>query len=335
MRIAFFIAFFTVLFAFSCNSVNNDPASRAPYFQVKVERFDSAFFAIDTLHTKAELQKLINTYPDFGKDFINKILLLKKLDDTVNVKTFYRTYLPIYKEVQKVNAVKIAKPSMEEAFKRFHYYFPKYPMPHKVIFFVGPLESYGNIITRDAIAVGLQMHMGAASKWYYDERIQTIYPSFLTRRYTPDFIAISSVQNVLSDIYLPSNKAQSLIAQMIEAGKIQYIINACFPNAPDSLRLGYTNEHCINLKNQEGKIWTYLLHEKLSYSTNPSDIDNFMQDAAFSNLFGETLPGNIGKYIGYKIVDTWMHQKAQKGISMEALLNTSTDKIFETAAYNP
>jgi hypothetical protein len=335
MRNAFFIVFIFVLFAFGCKNSNMDPAARAPHFTVHIERFDSAFFAMDTTHTKSQLPNLIKAYPGFSQDFITRILLLKKLDDTAAIKTFYRNYLPIYKEVQQVNAIKIAKPAIEEAFKRVHFYFPKYALTHNVIFFLGPLESYGNIITNDAIAVGLQMHMGAGSKWYYDDRIQTIYPSYLSRRYTPDFIAISTVQNILGDIYLPANKSQNLIAQMIEAGKIQYIMNACFPTTPDSLRLGYTNEHCINLKNQESKIWAYLLHEKLIFSTHPSDIDNFMQDAAFSSLFGENLPGNIGKYIGYKIVDTWMQQKAQQGISMERLLNTSPDKIFETAAYNP
>jgi hypothetical protein len=335
MRNVFFIVFFSLLFAFGCNNVNNDPAARAPHFTVNIERFDSAFFAMDTTHAKIAIQKLLNVCPSFGQDFITRMLLLKNADDTATIKAFYRNYLPIYKEVQNVNAIKIAKPAIEDAFKRLHFYFPKYALTHHVILFVGPLESYGNIITNNAIAVGLQMHMGASSKWYYDEHIQTIYPTYLSRRYTPDYIALSTVQNILSDIYLPSNQSQTLIAQMIEAGKIQYIMNACFPTTPDSLRFGFTNEHCINLKNQEVKIWTYLLHEKLSYATNPSDIDNFMQDAAFSSLFGESLPGNIGKYIGYKIVDAWMQQKAQKGTSMETLLNTTPDKIFETAAYNP
>ncbi len=335
MRIATFITFFSVLFAFGCNQLNIDPAEKAPLFQVKIERFDSAFFSMDTVHTAIEIEKLLKAYPGFGQDFLTRILMLKKVDDTIGIKTFYRNYLPIYKDVQKVNAIKIAKPAIEDAFKRLHFYFPKYALTHHVILFVGPLESYGNIITNDAIAVGLQMHMGAPSKWYYDERIQTIYPTYLSRRYTPDNIAFSTVQNILSDIYLPSVKSPTLIAQMIEAGKIQYIMNACFPNAPDSLRLGYTNEHCINIKSQEGEIWSYLQHEKLSYSTHSTDIDNFMQDAAFSNLFGESLPGNIGKYIGFKIVDAWMQQKTQKGITMETLLNTSSDKIFETAAYNP
>lgn len=335
MRNSSFVLFAFILYLFSCRNSSQDPAENAPNFGIKVERFDSAFFGIDTLHTKVEIQKITKTYPEFGKDFINRILLINNVYDTMDIKAFYRTYLPIYKDVQKMNAVKIAKPAVEEAFKRVHFYFPKYPLPHKIIFFVGPLESYGNIITKDAIAVGLQMHMGAESKWYYDEHIQAIYPNYLTRRYTPDYIALSCVQNVLSDIYLPPVKEQNLISQMIEAGKIQYVMNACFPKTADSIRLGYTKLHCINIKNQEAQIWNYILHEKLTYSTNPSDIDNFMQDAPSSNLFGDAIPSNVGKYIGFKIVESWMEQKTQNGITMEQMLNTPSAKIFESASYNP
>ena len=135
MRNVFFIAFFSVLFAFGCNNVNNDPAAKAPLFQVKVGRFDSAFFSMDTTHTKIEIEKLLKAYPGFGEDFITRILLLKRVNDTHGIKVFYRNYLPIYKEVQKLNAIKIAKPAIEDAFKRLHFYFPKYALTHNVILF--------------------------------------------------------------------------------------------------------------------------------------------------------------------------------------------------------
>jgi uncharacterized protein YjaZ len=89
------------------------------------------------------------------------------------------------------------------------------------------------------------------------------------------------------------------------------------------------------LKGQEGNIWDYIIHEKLIYSTSITDIDNFMQDGESSAIFSEVIPSNVGKYIGYKIVDAWMRQKAQKGISMEAMLSTPADKIFTTSSYKP
>jgi hypothetical protein len=330
------IALFTItLFISGCGFNSQDPAKNAANFEIKIQRFDSAFFAMDTIHMKKSVTQLLAQYPGFGIDFLNKVLMLKSPNDTQNIKAFFRLHMPIFKAAQELNAVKIAKPELESAFKRLHYYFPKYNLTHNIILFIGPLESFGNIVTVDALAVGLQMHLGANAKWYFDESIQTIYPTYVSRRYTPEYIAINSVQNILNDIYISPANTQNLIQHIVEAGKIQYILNACFPDAPDSIKYGYTKDQYVNLKSQEGNIWDYILHEKLSFSTDLTDIDNFMQEGESSAIFSEVIPSNVGKYIGYRIVDAWMHQKAQKGISMEAMLATPADKIFSTSSYAP
>ena len=324
-----------ILFISGCGLNSQDPAKNAANFEIKIQRFDSAFFAMDTLHIKKSVTKLLEQYPGFGIDFFNKVLMLKSTNDTHYIKAFYRLHLPIYQAAQQVNAIKIAKPDLEFSFKRLHYYFPKYNLTHNIILFVGPLESFGNIVTVDALAIGLQMHLGASAKWYFDESIQTIYPTYLSRRHTPEYIAVNSVQNILNDIYIPPVNTQNLIQYMVEAGKLQYIINACFPNAPDSIKYGYTKDQYVNLKSQEANIWDYIIHEKLSFSSDITDIDNFMQEGESSNIFSEAIPSNVGKYIGYRIVDAWMQQKAQKGVSMEAMLATPADKIFSTSSYAP
>lgn len=323
------------LFFSGCGFNSDDPAKNAANFEIKIQRFDSAFFAMDTLHMKKSVTKLLEQYPGFGIDFLNKVLMLKSPNDTQNIKAFFRLHLPIFKAAQEVDAVSIAKPELEAAFKRLHYYFPKYNLTHNIILFIGPLESFGNIITVDALAVGLQMHLGANAKWYLDESIQTIYPTYMSRRYTPEYITVNSVQNILSDIYIAPANTQTLIQNMVEAGKLQYIINACLPKTPDAIKYGYTKDQFANLKGQEGNIWDYIVHEKLTYSTSITDIDNFMQEGESSTIFSEVIPSNVGKYIGYKIVDAWMKQKAQKGISLETMLSTPADKIFTTSSYAP
>ena len=324
-----------VILLLGCSFNKLDPAKQAPTFTIQVQNFDSAFFAMDTLHTAVAVQKLIQTYPNFAVDYFSKILMLNGQKDSLAIKAFYKAYLPIYKDAQKLNALALAKSEMENGFRHLHYYFPKYPLTHKVVGFIGPLESYGNIVMKDGLAVGLQMYLGANSDWYYSERIQTIYPAYMSRRFTPAYIAVNSVQNILNDIVPPSNKNLSLISQMIEEGKRQYIINACFPETPDTIRFGYTALQMNELEKQESKIWEYVLHSKLSFSTNPVDIQNMMQESLYSDVFGELVPGNVGKYIGYKIVAKWMQLKPQKSISMEALLQTTPDEIFTEASYAP
>jgi uncharacterized protein YjaZ len=54
-----------------------------------------------------------------------------------------------------------------------------------------------------------------------------------------------------------------------------------------------------------------------------------------NEVLGEVFPSNVGKFIGYKIVHTWMQQKEQKNLSMDALLKMPASKIQATVKYNP
>ena len=323
-----------ILCVWGCSQKPIDPAAGAPNFPLNVERFDSAFFEMDTLHTTASLSKLQSRFPNFTTDFITKVLMINTLQDTQLIKTYLRTYMPIYKEAKKLNAIKIAQPFLEDGFKHFHYYFPNYNLPHKLILFVGPLGLYGNIITKDAVAVGLQMYLGASSSWYQTESLQTIYPTYKSSRLEPSNMVVIAIENLIED--LPRIKeSDNLMNNMIEAGKKQYLLKACLPNFQDSILFGYTNEQLKILNKEESKIWDYIVADKLIYTTNTSDIMAIMQESTSNEIFGEDFPGNIGKYIGFKIVDIWMHQKAQTNITMEQLLLTPAQQIFSSANYNP
>jgi hypothetical protein len=323
------------LLSLACQTVSKDPAKNAPSYSLQVVRFDSAFFAIDTLHIKKEVAGLMAKYPNFTEDFFTKILMVNPSKDSNAIKAFYRAYYPIYKDALKTNAMQLEQKNLQEAYKRLHYYFPNYALTHKVITFIGPLESYGNIVAKDALALGLQMYLGANSNWYFSERIQTIYPTYLSRRFTPEYITVNSIQNLVNDITPENTISAPLITQIIEAGKRQYIVNACMPNAPDSILFGYTQLQYANLQKEESKIWTYFLHNKLTYSTNPTDARAIMNEGVYSDLFGEEIPANVGKYLGYKMVEAWMQQHENKGKTMEQLLNEPAEKLFVSAKYNP
>ncbi len=319
--------------SFSCKNVKEDPAKYAPAVQITIEPFADAFFTMDTNQVRFSIQQLYKTYPDFSEDFFTYILMTNPTKDTLSIKAFYKAYMPIYKAAQKTNAIQIAKPALEEAFKRVHFYFPHYTLSNKVILFLGPLEAYGNVVSKAGTGIGLQMYLGAHSDWYFSEQIQTIYPSYMSRRFTPAYIAINSVQNIINDIVPLQLIGKNVLDQMIEEGKRQYIINKCFPATPDSIRMGYTQNQLKNLAQEESNIWTYLLKQNTLFSKDPSVVRSVMQEGAYSDMFGEDVPGNVGKYIGYKIVSAWMNQ--QEKMSFDSLLLAPPDKIFEAAKYAP
>jgi hypothetical protein len=333
MRATLFL-FFIMAIGIGCQPKPIDPAKSAPKYPIQVQKFDSAFFEMDTISAHKSLQALMIKYPDFTEDFITKILMIKTVGDTQPIKAFYRAYLPVYKEVKKANAMRIAMPIMEEGFSHLHYFFPKYPLTHQVLTFVGPFESYGNIVIKDAVAVGLQMHLGPNSNWYFSDHIQTIYPTYLSRSFTPENMGVNSVANIVNDI-VPQMDTGTLLTRMIETGKRQYILNACLPSLHDTVLFGYTKKQLNAVSQETSAIWNYIVDNKLTDSKDLALIGSLMREGLNNEVFGEAFPSNVGKYIGYQIVERWMQQKQQKNTTMDALLKMPADKIHAAAQYNP
>ncbi len=313
----------------ACNTTSQDPASNAPKPTITELHFDSAFFAMDTLHFQASLAKLIQQYPQFSADYFDRILMMPPKKESKNILAFYKAYLPIYQATKKVQASKKATPEIAEAFKRFHFYFPEYTLPKQLIYFIGPLETYGNVVTKDGVAIGLQLYLGAGSSWYYSEQINTIYPTYISRQFAPEYIVVNTVQNLLNDYAPIVINGKQLIDQMIEIGKRQYILGQCLPKASDTLLLGYTANQLKAIEENKGDIWTFLSSQNRLFSVDPNLTAAILTEAPYNDYFGEDIPGNVGKYIGYSMVKSWMNQ--QKGKSkndLKQLLKTPSMTIF-------
>jgi hypothetical protein len=316
-----------------CSSRTQDPAQLGPTPKIAEIRFDSAFFAMDSLHFESDLAKLVQAYPDFSADYFSRILMLSSKNDAKKILAFYKAYLPIYQATIKVQASKKANPAIAAAFKRFHYYFPTYILPTQLIYFIGPLETYGNIVTKDGLAIGLQLYMGAKSSWYYSEQINTIYPTYISRQFAPEYIVVNSIQNILNDYAPLAINGKQLIEQMIEIGKRQYILSQCLPNASDTLLLGYTSNQLNAIEDNKGDIWTFLSSQNRLFSVDPSLTAAILTEAPYNDYFGEDIPGNVGKYIGYGIVKSWMlQQKGKSKTDLNLLLKTPAKTIFDQAS---
>ena len=335
MRLTALFYGWIVLTLGACNMAPQDPALHAPTPNIRAIRFDSAFFAMDSLDFESDLAKLVQAYPQFSEDYFNRILMLSSKKEPKKILAFYKAYLPIYQATQKVQAFKQATPEMTDAFKRFHYYFPSYTLPTQIIYFIGPLETYGNVVTKDGLAIGLQLYMGAASSWYNSEQINTIYPSYISRQFAPEYIVVNSIQNILNDYDPLSINGKQLIEQMIEIGKRQYILSQCLPTTSDTLLLGYTGNQLKAIEENKGDIWTFLSSQNRLFSVDPNLSSAILREAPYNDYFGEDIPGNVGKFIGYSIVKSWMNQ--QKGTSksdLNQLLKTPAKAIFDQVDVN-
>ena len=96
----FFFCFIIVL-ASSCGNKNNIPNVSDIPACVKVDRFDQAFFSVDTNNIKAALYKLTQQFPYFTNDFVVNVLDVAPLNDTsITSFTACRKFITTYNSLK-------------------------------------------------------------------------------------------------------------------------------------------------------------------------------------------------------------------------------------------
>jgi hypothetical protein len=316
MRIHSFWLGLSICFFFACSSKHNDPIEGQAIPLIPVQRFDTAFFAMDTNQISRGIASLYERYPQFSADYFSKILQVDPVRDSQKIKRYFKIYLPIYKNALKVNAPKSINVELNKAFARFHFYFPKYKMPPELIYYMSPLLTSFNVLSDHYIGVGLQIST-------FDH-------------YIPQEIPFHCIQNVLDDYLFNKRSEPELVYQMIEAGKRQYMLQTISLHTPDTLLWNYSSLQLKAVQEQESAIWQYLVEQKMLLSKERIDALNTLGDAEQNSLLGAPLPGNIGKYIGYKMVSAYMKKQRKSTYDdLEKLAETPASVIYAEAGYQP
>lgn len=317
-----------------CKSKPTPPdVSKIPV-KLKVQRFEDAFFGLDTIHLEEALNQLESHYPGFAKDFLFNIMGTTPSTAVLDVKSFSNSYRLMYDSAKKhfANFQPVAD-QVEIGLKYVKYYFPNYAVPSNLVTFIGPINSYGNIITTDALAVGLQLYMGRDYSLYKTDMGQQLYPSYLSRKFEQSYIPVNCMNNIIEDLYPNKSLGMALVDQLVETGKRQYLLDHFLPNLPDSLKLGYTEQQVVDCNSNETNIWAFFIQNNLLYVTEPEITKEYMNEAPNTPAMGSNFPGFIGKFVGWKIVQKYMDNHAD--VDLAKLMNTPARKIFEEAKYKP
>lgn len=326
------------IFIISCKSRHVPDVSHIK-IDLQTQRFDQDFFAADTNHIDQSLQQLHQKYPGFLQDFLFNILALPPQPDSSEavqkqVISFIRSYKSLKDSSDKIfaNTADIQK-EVRRGLQFVKHYFPGYKLPDKLITFIGPINSYGNILTTDALAVGLQLYMGKDYSLYQSEAGQEMYPAYISRRFEKEYIPVNCIKTIVNDIAPDNNAGRPLIEQMIESGKRLYVLDQLMPETADSLKTGYTQKQLEGCYANEGVIWSYFVQNDLLFVSDPSIVKDYMNDGPMTQAFGKESPGLIGQFTGWQIVKKWMGKNDK--VSLSELLKTNSKNIFEQAKYKP
>ncbi len=326
-----------ILFA-ACNNNGNNPDVSGVKVDLQLQRLEEDFFNLDTLHMTEGLAKLTAKYPFFAPNFIGNILNTDPTwpDDSAHayIQGFMNSYRSLYDSSRKLfTDFSPYEKEIKKSLQYVHYYFPKYPIPHQIITYIGPLDGYGDILAPDALIIGLHQHMGANFSMYKTAWLRETYPEYISNRFTPDYIPINSMKNIIADMYPERSEDKSLVIQMVEKGKRLYLLQKLVPSAADYQLIGFTEKQLKESLEREAIIWDLFVQNNLLRTLDFNMIKNYIGDSPKTQELGEASPGNIGSFSGWQIVKKYMSKHAD--MSPATLMATDAEVIFQEAKYKP
>jgi len=322
-----------LLLLVACKTRNTPDVSHIKV-DVQIDRFEKAFFAIDTNNLPQGLAELRNAYPNFYPTFMRDILGINPKDTgTFSIlKTILSGYRSLNDTIQeKYSNLAWLKNELDYDFRYVKFYYPTYPVP-RVITFMATLEAPGTILSQQYLGIGLQQYVGKNFSGYQLAPIQEIYPAYISRRFDREYISANCMKAIVDDIYPDKSAARPLIEQIIEKGKQWFLLDHFAPDAADSVKTGFTQKQLDWVQENEGNIWPVIVKENL-YSIDPTTIQNYIGEAPYTQGMPQESPGNIGQWIGWRIVQKFADKN--KKLSVQQVLQTPAKTIFEEAAYRP
>lgn len=333
---------FVLLFAFfSCSDKDAAPDVSDIKLNIAVKRFDKDFFSLDTTALPASLQSLEKKYPGFPDLYftyfapVREIAAQNNTDFNGGLRIYYRFIRPLADSVAKAfpSTAKIEE-GLAENLRYVKHYFPSFKTPEVLTSVEGfnpndPTEIFGTTYYQDKLVISLQMFLGRNYSGYDP----TVYPDYIRRRFTREFIVPNCLRAVAGDLYPDSSGSTSLIEQMVEKGKQWWLLKKFLPHTPDSLITGYTAQQTKDLEREEANIWGVIAQNENLFSVDPVTVQTYVGESPFTQTLPQGAPGNIGPWIGWRIVRKFEEENPK--LTVQQVLRTTAKKIFSEAKYKP
>jgi len=183
------------------------------------------------------------------------------------------------------------------------------------------------IYMNNILVISLELYLGKDHRFYE-------FPDYLKQNFEQNQI-LPDIVSAFSKGKIAPPREQTLLSQMIFAGKELYLKDLLLPDYPDHQKIGYKEEQQKWCEENEGYMWRYFIEDKLLYSTDQKLIPRFINPAPFSKFYLEIdneSPGRVGAWLGWQIVRSFMENNE---VSVNQLLKMDSREIFEKSKYKP
>jgi hypothetical protein len=315
--------------------------------QLKTYRFDKDFFSMDTAHISEGLKKLDAKYPDFlnyyldtfmtfgiKKNYSDTGLPIRRLDTFLTYKDFagledtIKKYYPDSKETDE---------ALTKGFRYIKYYLPDATVP-RIIYINSGLSNWPAFpLDNNTLCIGLDWFLGDQFPFYRSVGV----PSYMAAHQRKSYLPVSAFNAIYMAAHPFAAEDKNLLDLMIQRGKEQYFLHKILPGTPDSVLFGFTGLQVSWCGSNEAFVYNFLIHQGLLYSKDVHNIMPYVTDGPFALGLEpvtdpvKTTPGNVGAWLGYRIVCSYMAQHPHTTLQQLLTLQTDAAKFLDDAHYRP
>lgn len=301
---------------------------------LEVKRLDQDLFEIDPANLSVETPELIENYGEFFELYSYRVIRLGNPyakgfgDSLVNFVTNYHINL-IYEEVKEVFPdFESYKDDLVSAFKRYKYYFPEKNIP-TVYTYIGGFNQ--SIVVADSIlGIGVDKYLGEDCEFY--DRLGIA--NYLQQNMNPENVPVDALRAWILTEFVYNDQVDNLVNNMVYHGKIQYLLDALFPEFKNSLKMGFTADQIRWCIQNEKQMWNFLIENKLLFSTDYMTINKHINPAPFTSGYPQDSPGRASVWLGWQIVKAFMDRNPEVSVK-DLMLEDDYQKILSESRYEP
>ena len=322
----------------ACHTKVNAPDVSDVKVQLNIRRFDQDLFSIDSANALPAVKQLFAKYPDFMQFYGEQILGITAVTDstqgfadTLMMYTHYPDFRQLFDSVQNhFPNMTVVEPQLTKAFQYFKHYYPQKKIPEVITYINGPRAFTLGDTSMDLLCIGIDNYMGASFPTYQTMGI----PNYIIHKLAPPYMVSNCMQVMATGMYTFDPTGHNLLDLMIQNGKVLWFTKQMCPADADSIITGFTDKDLQWCTANEKEIWKYFIDKQLLYNTNPSTISTYVKEAPNTAGMPADAPGNIGTWVGWRIVCAYMQRHPE--ITLDQLMrNNKSQDILVGSGYKP
>ena len=213
---------------------------------------------------------------------------------------------------QKFSDKREMQDEITDGFKHLSYHFPDKKLPCSVVFLNSAFAGSA-ISMEDDMAIGLERYLGKDAgviqelpkREFYDWIKEAMDSRYLER----DVMASWIMTNIIEP---PSG---SLVENIIYWGKINYFIEACYPEYEKSIIIRYSEEDYTWAIEHEVLFWEYLVDQNMLFKLDERTQMNMLKEGPFTPGLPDQAPDRLGQFLGWRMVKQYMEHHSDLKLS--------------------